>query len=132
MSPLPSLPSRDVRFERREARRDHYDDLRAELSPVFATRTRAEWLDVLQRHQVPCAPVNRSGEAIEDPQLVHLSLIDTVEEPDVELLPQIRPPSHVDGSPLPPAARAPFRCEHTDEVIGGLHAAHHAGTEGPS
>lgn len=92
------MPLRDVRFERRGARRDHYDDLRAELSPVFATGT----------------------------------LNDTVEEADVRVVSQIRPPAHVDGSVLPPVARAPFLGEHTDEVLGGLHAAHQAGAEGSS
>lgn len=113
----------DERFASREARRNHYEDLRAELAVVFSSGSRGEWLEILQRHQVPCAPVNRIGEALDDPQLRHLGLIDVLDEPGIGPMPQIRPPVHVDGEPLPPIARAPFLGEHTDEVLAEVQPA---------
>jgi crotonobetainyl-CoA:carnitine CoA-transferase CaiB-like acyl-CoA transferase len=110
----------DERFVDRGARKDHYWELRALLQEAFAEKERDEWLRVLQSHQVPCAPVNSIGEALQDPQLAALGIIDTVEDPDVGTMPRIRPPVHIDGAPLPPVPRAPLLGEHNEEVLGEL------------
>lgn len=113
----------DPRFARRADRRQHYDALHAELAPAFATGERQEWLRVLQEHQVPCAPVNGVAEALGDEQLRHLGIIDVVDEPGVGTMPRIRPPVSVDGSVLPPVARAPYLGEHTEAVLGEVRPA---------
>lgn len=108
----------DPRFARRSDRQQNYETLRAELAVVFAGKDRDEWLEVLQQHGVPCAPVNAIGEALEDPQLQHLGIIDVLDEPGVGPMPQIRPPALFGGTALPPVARAPYLGEHTDEILG--------------
>ena len=107
----------DARFAERRERQKNYEALRAELRPVFAGRHRDEWLDVLQAHQVPCAPVNSIGEALADEQLQHLGIIDTLDEVDVGLMPQIRPPVLWSGAPLPAVPRAPYLGEHTETLL---------------
>jgi crotonobetainyl-CoA:carnitine CoA-transferase CaiB-like acyl-CoA transferase len=109
----------DERFATRPERQRHYEVLRAELAPAFAGRDRDEWLQVLQAHGVPCAPVNAVGEALRDPQLQHLGIIDVLDEPGIGPMPQIRPPALFGGAPLDPVARAPYLGEHTAEVLGG-------------
>lgn len=109
--------SDDPRFEKRSKRIERYEELRAELSPIFATKPRNAWLDVLQAHQVPCAPVNSVGEMLEDEQLRHLGIIDAIDVPDVGVMPDIRPPVQDDGAPIPRVARAPFLGEHNDELL---------------
>jgi crotonobetainyl-CoA:carnitine CoA-transferase CaiB-like acyl-CoA transferase len=111
----------DERFADRPQRQRHYEDLRAELAPLFAARDRDDWLQVLQSHGVPCAPVNAVGEALRDPQLQHLGIIDVLDEPGIGPMPQIRPPALFGGAALPPVARAPFLGEHTDELLGVRH-----------
>jgi crotonobetainyl-CoA:carnitine CoA-transferase CaiB-like acyl-CoA transferase len=110
----------DPRFVRRQDRQKNYEVLRAVLMPVFATRDRDEWLDVLQTHQVPCAPINTVGEALEDEQMKHLGLIDVLDDPDLGALPQIRPPAHWGGAPLPAVARAPHLGEHTESLFAEI------------
>ena len=109
----------DERFATRPERRRNYEVLRAELAPAFAGRDRDEWLQVLQAHGVPCAPVNAVSEALRDPQLRHLGIIDVLDEPGIGPMPQIRPPALVGGAALSPVARAPYLGEHTAEVLGG-------------
>jgi crotonobetainyl-CoA:carnitine CoA-transferase CaiB-like acyl-CoA transferase len=118
----------DPRFSDRPRRRQNYEALRAELQPIFRRRDRNEWLEVLQAHQVPCAPVNAIGEALADEQLRHLGIIDVLDEPDIGPMPQIRPPVHFDGAVLPPVRRAPYLGEHTDSVLAEVAA--HADTSG--
>jgi crotonobetainyl-CoA:carnitine CoA-transferase CaiB-like acyl-CoA transferase len=110
----------DPRFAQRQDRTKNYEVLRAELATAFATRDRDDWLDVLQAHQVPCAPVNTVGEALDDEQMQHLGLIDVLDDPDLGALPQIRPPAHWGGTPLPPVARAPHLGEHTESVFADI------------
>src|SRR5262249_1906291 len=42
-------------------------ELRDELARIFATRTRAEWIDMFIEHDVAGAPVYRAGETHADP-----------------------------------------------------------------
>ena len=109
----------DERFATRPDRQRNYEVLRAELAPVFAGRDRDEWLQDLQAHGVPCAPVNAVGEALRDPQLEHLGIIDVLDEDGIGPMPRIRPPALFGGAALPPVARAPYLGEHSEEVLGG-------------
>ena len=110
--------STDPRFAERRDRQKHYEQLRAELAPIFAGKDRDEWLEILQAHGVPCAPVNAVSEALRDPQLQHLGMIDVLDEPGLGPMPQIRPPALFGGSALPAVHRAPYLGEHTEEVLG--------------
>jgi crotonobetainyl-CoA:carnitine CoA-transferase CaiB-like acyl-CoA transferase len=110
----------DPRFETRPKRREHYEVLRAELRPIFASRTRSEWLEILQQHEVPSAPVNTVGEALADEQMQHLGLIDSLTIEDVGRMPLIRPPAHWDGSVLGDVRRAPFLDEHREEILASV------------
>jgi formyl-CoA transferase len=64
----------DPRYRTQADRRIHYDDLHDELARIFATRTRAEWLDTLKAQDVPCAPIYTMGEVMDDPQVKHMGL----------------------------------------------------------
>ncbi|MFP5336748.1 MAG: CaiB/BaiF CoA transferase family protein [Actinomycetes bacterium] len=108
----------DPRFAQRSDRQQNYEVLRAELAPVFAGKGRDEWLEVLQQHGVPCAPVNAVSEALRDPQLQHLGIIDVLDDPDIGPMPQIRPPALFGGAALPAVSRAPYLGEHTGEILG--------------
>lgn len=110
----------DPRFRQRRDRQSNYEDLRTELAPVFLGRARDEWLAVLQAEQVPCAPVNSVGEALEDDQLRFLGIVDTLEEAGLGPMPRIRPPAWWDGAPLPAVERAPLLGEHTDAVLAEI------------
>lgn len=107
----------DPRFIKRPDRQKNYELLRSELEPIFKSRGRDEWLEILRKNEVPCAPVNSIGEALSDEQFQHLGIIDMVEEPGLGRMPRIRPPAHWGGQTLPPVARAPLLGEHTEEVF---------------
>jgi crotonobetainyl-CoA:carnitine CoA-transferase CaiB-like acyl-CoA transferase len=110
----------DPRFRTRPKRHENYELLRTELRPIFARKPRDEWLELLQQHQVPCAPVNTVGEALEDEQLRHLGLIESFVDPDAGSMPLIRPPAHWNGAVLPDVRRAPYLGEHEKEILAEL------------
>jgi len=51
------------------------DDVHRRLSVHFATATTAHWLELLGKHDVWCAPVQRHADVERDPQVVHRHLI---------------------------------------------------------
>mgnify|MGYP001442578593 CR=1 FL=1 len=112
----------DPRFISHRDRSRNYDQLHEELAPIFSKRNRSDWLQILQSNEVPCAPVNRISEALADPQLLHLGIIDTQDEPGRGLMPRIRPPALVDGHPMDPVSRAPLLGEHTERVMSEINA----------
>jgi len=69
----------DERFKDRAARRENYEVLERSLAPTFKTRTREEWLRRLESKDVPAAPLYTVAEAVADPQVSHLQLLEDVE-----------------------------------------------------
>jgi CoA:oxalate CoA-transferase len=59
----------DPRFNTAQARLAHRNELEHLLAQAFCSRTRAEWVEALNTHGVPTAPVNTVGEALTDPAI---------------------------------------------------------------
>lgn len=83
-------------------------------------RTTAEWLERLDAHQVPCAPVLTQRELADHPQVVANELVERLEHPDMGAYRQARPAARFERSPSGIAGHAPRLGEHTREVLAGL------------
>jgi crotonobetainyl-CoA:carnitine CoA-transferase CaiB-like acyl-CoA transferase len=64
----------DERFHTREQRVKNYDALMAELTGAFKTKTRAQWLGLLEAEDVPAGPINTIEEVFADPQVIALDM----------------------------------------------------------
>lgn len=80
------------KFKTRDGRRQHYEELEQELRPVFAKKTRAEWVAELEAKDVPVAPLYNIAEALDDPQIKHLGLTEELHHPQIGSLRFIRGP----------------------------------------
>ncbi len=76
----PELAS-DPRFNTRLNRIAEYPALRLELDARFSRAPLAHWVERLQKHDVPYAPINRIDDVVKDPQVEHLGLIVPIEPP---------------------------------------------------
>jgi crotonobetainyl-CoA:carnitine CoA-transferase CaiB-like acyl-CoA transferase len=87
------------------------------LEREFARAGAEEWLAVMRRQGVPCAPINTYSAALADPQVAHYGWVQPL-----ELANGAR--TRTFGSPLGRAGPAPRRPpalgEHTDEVLAEL------------
>jgi crotonobetainyl-CoA:carnitine CoA-transferase CaiB-like acyl-CoA transferase len=81
----------DPRFQTAAARADHYDVIYGYLSEVLATRTSAEWLALLESADIPCCPVNRVEDLLEDPQLRAIGFFDESTQQNGHTLRRIAP-----------------------------------------
>ena len=70
----------DPRFATNPARLAHRAELVGELERIFAARTRAEWLDVLDRADVPNSPVLELHDAVKTEQVRHNGAVRSLDQ----------------------------------------------------
>jgi crotonobetainyl-CoA:carnitine CoA-transferase CaiB-like acyl-CoA transferase len=102
-----SRESRYATFADRDRNRDELEPI---LGDIFRQRTSDEWLAVLGKAGVPCAPVNDIPAALDEARIVEY------EHPRLGTVRQIASPLRLSG-PEPPARPAPARGEHTEQVL---------------
>ncbi len=110
----------DPRFKTPQDRSKNRLACNAELEKATATKTSAEWVDILNKAGVPCGPILNVKEVFEDEQVRALGLATKIRHPrlgeqEVQNLP-------VTLSRTPGAVRtaSPDLGEHTDQVLGEL------------
>jgi CoA:oxalate CoA-transferase len=94
----------DARFLTAELRRQNVDALEREIEAALAARGAAEWLEVLERAGVPCAPVNTVADAVRTEQAAARHMIVGIPDPHIGTL-------WVAGNPIK-LADVPERAAH--------------------
>ncbi|MPZ30711.1 MAG: CoA transferase [Rhodospirillales bacterium] len=107
----------DPRFDaapKRAANRANLVDI---LTPIFAARTRAQWLDALRIAGIPAGSIKQVSEVCEAPQLVERGMVQSVPHRvsgDVRFI--ARPIRFEDQAPAP-STPPPLLGEHTAEIL---------------
>ncbi|QIG95980.1 CaiB/BaiF CoA transferase family protein [Bradyrhizobium sp. 6(2017)] len=107
----------DISFATAPKRAASRNELVAILSPIFASKTRADWLQSLGAAGIPCGAIKSVGEVCETPQLTQRGMVQTVSHPaagDVRFI--ARPTRFGDERPAP-STPPPMLGEHTREVL---------------
>jgi len=103
------------------AQRDrHVDERLALTQETLRARTTAEWLDVLEREGVPCAPALTRAEVVRHPQVEASGILFETDHPAAGRLRQTRSAARFEATPASHARGAPLLGEHTDEVLAEL------------
>jgi len=110
----------DERFKTRDLRRRNYEALEATLAPVFSTKTRTEWLQQLEAHDVPAVPLYNVGEVLSDPQVGHLGLTEELEHPAAGKLKFVRGPVKFDGRAGENSTPPPLLGEQSAAILSEL------------
>ena len=87
------------------------------VGDILATGHSQDWLDRLDAADVPCAPVLRRAEVMDNVQVVANGLIETMEQPSLGTVRQARPAARFDVTPARIAGPAPRIGEHTAMVL---------------
>jgi len=103
-----------------ESRRANRDQLTAELQAILSTRTRAEWVEILDASGVPCGPINTLDEVFAEPQVKHLALLERVEHSTRGAVDVLRSPLTMSRSQTVPKTASPMPSQDTDEVLHEL------------
>lgn len=107
----------DLRFATNAARVRHRETLVPMIDTLMRTRTQREWLRALERAGVPCGPINRLDRVFADPQLQARAMKVDLPHPLAGIVPQVRAPLRLSGTPLTYAFPPPLLGQHTASVL---------------
>jgi crotonobetainyl-CoA:carnitine CoA-transferase CaiB-like acyl-CoA transferase len=110
----------DPRYQTRDSRRQNYQELEAALAPVFRKKTRAEWLERLEANDVPVVPLYNIAEALGDPQVRHLGLVETADHPQAGKLQFVGGPVRYDGPTKSESSPPPLLGEQSVKILNEL------------
>ncbi len=111
----PELAS-DPRFVDAAARRANTEDCLGELVPLFASKSLAEWREILNQQDGQWDVVQHVGEMHADPQAMANNYIQTVRCTAGIDVPMVSVPMMFDGKALP-AGVSPDVGAHSDEIL---------------
>lgn len=103
----------DTRFQTAAARADHYDAIYGYLAGVLATRSSADWLALLDAADIPCCPVNRIEDLLDDPQLRAVGFFDESSTQDGHTLRRIAARYRAPSAQAASVAPSPSVGQHT-------------------
>ena len=117
---LPDL-SKDERFNTWEkANYENACELEGILVQILMTKTRHEWIKLLEDHDAICAPLNTYEEAFSDPQVVHNRIDIELNHPRAGKVRTIGSPIKFSSTPVQYRLPPPMLGEHTDEILAML------------
>jgi len=86
----------------------------------FGEKPRAEWLEILAAHDIPCAPGKTIQEFMNDPGVRHQDMVHEYDHPDVGRLRVMGQPLAFAGTPTRDPGPPPTLGQHTDQVLREL------------
>ncbi|PYN72613.1 MAG: formyl-CoA transferase [Candidatus Rokuibacteriota bacterium] len=110
----------DAKFVDNDRRVSNHDELRDRVEAALAAGTTAEWVARFERAQVAAGPIYEFDEVFEDPQVKHLGLVASVEQPGYGPTRMLGFPVRASATPATIRRAAPLLGQHTAEILGEL------------
>lgn len=110
----------DEAYATNAARVANREALREKIVAALAAFERVPLLDALEKAGVPASPINTIGEMFADPQAVARGMRLDLEDAGGNLLPSVRAPMVMSGTPLAYERPSPRLGEHTQEILAEL------------
>lgn len=113
----PDMPQADPRYRDFASRMTHVNEVYSELAQIFLTRTTSEWMELLEKADVPAMPMYDFEGVLNDPHLVATNFFRTVEHPSEGTIRQMDVPAQWSRTHAVPERLAPRQGEHGAEVL---------------
>lgn len=110
----------DPRFATDSARTANTAERRALMSEEVGKWQSAEILSRLMAEDVPCAPILKREELLDDEQVAANEILEVTDWPEIGLVRQPRPAARFDRTPASVQSAAPLLGEHCDEILTEL------------
>ena len=110
----------DSRFQSNTDRVRHRKELIPKLEAVLRQRSTREWIDLLQRADVPHGPVLDYAGVFHHPQAAARGLRITVRDVSGQPVELVGSPFHISGTDMPTATMPPRQGQHTEQVLREL------------
>ena len=110
----------EPRFKTMSQRIVHRTELIPLIADVMRTRSKQEWIALLEAANVPCGPINNMKEVFEDPQVRHRKLRVDIPHPLGGTAPVVASPMRLSATPVEYRLAPPMLGQHNGEVLGKL------------
>jgi crotonobetainyl-CoA:carnitine CoA-transferase CaiB-like acyl-CoA transferase len=110
----------DERFKSVPLRGKNRPALNDALNEKTQAQTTAHWIDQMNKAGVPCGPILNMQETMEDPQVLHLGMAQSLEHPKLGEVKLVGQAVKFSRSPLRQFTAAPERGEHNAEIYADL------------
>jgi crotonobetainyl-CoA:carnitine CoA-transferase CaiB-like acyl-CoA transferase len=110
----------DARFKTGRDQQKNWHIVHDLLRPIFRTKTRQEWFDILVAADVPVAPIYRLDEALADPQVQHLDMIKKAIHPVKGEVSLVGFPVSLSETPMGPVKAPDTLGENSDAILREL------------
>ncbi len=112
--------AQEPRFKTMSQRIIHRGELIPLITEVMRTRSKSEWIQLLEAANVPCGPINNMKEVFEDPQVQHRELRVDMPHSRGGTAPVVRSPIRLSGTPVEYRLAPPALGQHNEEVLKDL------------
>jgi len=112
--------SSDARFNKNALRVQNREVLVPLLKAVFARKSTAEWVDILEKAGVPNGPINNIAQAFEEPQTIARGTRIDLPHPKGGKAPLIASPMKFSATPIKYEVPPPTLGQHSDAILSGL------------
>lgn len=109
--------AQDSRFAEGVSRVEHREELKAELSKRFRTRTTAQWLAALEEADVLCAEITDYASLSHHLETVAPGRFPELVHPVLGRVPGVATPARLSAAPAAPGRAAPLPGEHSIEIL---------------
>ena len=110
----------DPKYDGQPGRLADKDFIDGKLNEIFATNTQAYWLEQLEAQRIPCAPINKFGQTLSDPQVLHRNMVVELTHPNGQTTKAPGSPLKFSRSNEESFSSPPLKGAHTDEVLSSL------------
>jgi crotonobetainyl-CoA:carnitine CoA-transferase CaiB-like acyl-CoA transferase len=110
----------EARYKTNAQRVVHRDNLIASLLPVMASKTSAEWIDVLEQAGVPCGPIHTIDQVFQDPQVIARGMQQELTRADGNSIPLVANPIKMSLTPPNPGRAPPALGADTEAELNSL------------
>lgn len=110
----------DPRFATNADRVKNRTELTQCLAAIFKTKSKHEWLNVLDSARIPCGAINNLAETFADEQVTHRNMVDAWVHPCNPQLELVASPIHLSQTPVRKDLPPPLLGQHTHQVLNEL------------
>ncbi len=110
----------DPRFATNPQRVIHREELIPIIAKKMLERTSEEWLSELEKHKIPCGPINTLDKVFSDPQVKAREMVVEVPHPTAGSVKLVASPMKLSDTPCRVDRHPPLLGEHTEEVLHEL------------